>query len=191
MEYLGFISEVSLTQSDIQVPQIIALFKCFISSSGWQWGFLEECTLKDQRCPHCSDCPPIFWQAFSWCSSVCSLEPEAVSEDRGQDIFCEEPGPISLTQHWVASLEVVNYWESFSKASKDFWGGLIFLCGRGVARLFAGASCLWIVWEGGERGQQTGALVSLLSGEIYGPFYQNQQETQFMGKKNQYSQGLL
>lgn len=116
--------------------------------------------------------------------------------ERGQGpgyfgMICEEPGPISLTQHWVASPEIVNYWESFSKASKDFWGGLVFLCGRGVARLFAGASCLWIVWEGGERGQQTGTLVSLLSGEIYGPFYQNQQETQFMGKKNQYSQGLL
>lgn len=143
---------------------------------------------EDQRCPYCSDCQTIFWQVFSWCSSICPLEPEAMSEARGQDIlgwFVGDlvPFPLPSTGCWdqVAFLEIVTYWLGKLFQSPHFHGGLI------NSQLISSAepSQLWIVWEGGETGQQTGALVILLAGEIYGPLYWNQWELQFMrGKKS-------
>ena len=107
------------------------------------------------------------------------------------------PFPLTSTMRWhqVASPETLNYWASFSKASKDFQGGLIFPCGRGATHLFCYGivpfNCLRRQGESGEIGQQMRAPMSLLSGEIYGPLYWNQSELQFMEKKNQYCQGLF
>lgn len=67
----------------------------------------------------------------------------AVSKARSQYIsggFVRSlvPFPLTSTMRWdqVATPEIVNYWASFSKASRGFQGGLIFPCSRGATHLF-------------------------------------------------------